>query len=83
MSHVTLKQLIGTALVDREFCDGLMNGKRATILAGLDLTREERDLVASWCAESVQELAVSAYDWLRDREISTPTGVGGYAAGSR
>ncbi len=83
MSHVILKQLVGAALVDREFCDGLMNGKRATLLAGFDLTGEERDLVASWCADSVQELAVCVYNWLQDGEMSTPTGVGRYSAGSR
>ncbi len=83
MSHVTLKQLIGAALVDREFCDGLMNGKRATILAGLDLTGEERALVASWCAVSVQELAVSVYNWVQDGEMSTPTGTGYPAPRSR
>jgi len=73
MSQVTLKRLIGTALVDREFCDGLMNGKRRTLLAGFNLTAEEHDVVASSKAESVQELASSVHDWLRDQETPIPS----------
>jgi hypothetical protein len=68
MSQVTLKRLIGTALVDREFCDGLMNGKRRTLLAGFNLTAEEHAVIASSKAESVQELASSVHDWLKDQE---------------
>ncbi len=73
MSQVTLKRLIGTALVDREFCDGLMNGKRCTLLAGFDLTQEEYDVVASSETESVQELASCVHDWLKDQEAPIPS----------
>ena len=73
MSQVTLKRLIGTALVDREFCDGLMNGQRCTLLAGFDLTPEEYDVVASLETESVHELVSSVHDWLKDQEAPIPT----------
>lgn len=68
MSHVNLKQLVGTALVDREFCDGLLNGKRAALLAGFDLTPEEHEVVVSLQTQSVQELATCVYDWLEAQE---------------
>ncbi len=73
MSHVTLKQLVGAALVDREFSDGLMNGKRATLLAGFDLSPEERDVVASVKTESVRELASCVHDWLKGQESAIPS----------
>lgn len=68
MSHVNLKQLVGTALVDREFCDGLLNGKRAALLAGFDLTPEEHEVVVSLQTQSVQELATCVYDWLETQQ---------------
>lgn len=73
MSHVTLKQLVGAALVDREFSDGLMNGKRAMLLAGFDLTPEERDVVATVRTESVRDLASCVHDWLKDQETPIPS----------
>jgi hypothetical protein len=73
MSQVTLKRLIGAALVDREFCDGLMNGKRCTLLAGFDLTPEEYDVIASFKTESVRELAGCVHDWLKDQEAPIPS----------
>ncbi len=67
MSRTALKRLIGAALVDRELCDGLMNGKRLALLADFDLTGEEREILLSGEARSVQELATTVHSWLKER----------------
>jgi hypothetical protein len=66
MSQLTLKQLVGVALLDREFCDGLMNGKRAELLTGLDLTEEERKVVTSLESGSIREFVGSLGKWIND-----------------
>lgn len=65
MSRMALRQLVGAALVDRELCEGLMNGQRSTLLAGFDLTDEERDVVASLETESLRDLVSVVHDWLK------------------
>jgi len=67
MSQMALKRLIGAALVDRELCKGLMNGKRSMLLADFDLTDEEREVVASFETDSVRELASSVHNWLKEQ----------------
>ena len=64
MSSTVLQILIGTALVDRDFCEELLNGKRPAILAGFDLTDEEREVVLASEADSIQEFAVGLCEWL-------------------
>jgi hypothetical protein len=68
MSQVTLKRLVGLALLDREFCDGLMNGKRSELLGGLDLSEEEQEVVTSLQSGSIQEFAGSLCQWISDPE---------------
>jgi hypothetical protein len=58
MSEITLHTLIGTALIDSEFRDKLLNGKRPSLLEELDLTNTERKTVLGIEAKSVQEFAV-------------------------
>jgi hypothetical protein len=64
MSKMVLQTLIGTALVNPEFCEDLLNGKRPTILAEFDLTDEEREFALAIETDSVQEFAVGLYEWL-------------------
>ncbi|MGD2143156.1 MAG: hypothetical protein PVF54_01620 [Anaerolineae bacterium] len=68
MSEIMLKQLIGIAVLDRGFCDGLMNGRRCGLLAEFDLTEEEREIVESSNAESVRGFAGRVHGWLRRQE---------------
>lgn len=72
MSRTTMKCLIGTALVDRDFCEDLLDGGRSQVLSGFDLTREEREVITSLEANSIQELAGQLHEWLRDREKPRP-----------
>ncbi|RLC65882.1 MAG: hypothetical protein DRI48_05995 [Chloroflexi bacterium] len=61
MSSTAIQSLIGTALIDRKFCQELLNGKRATILAEFDLTTEERNVALEINAETIHEFAVALY----------------------
>lgn len=64
MSATALQALIGTALVDREFCEELLNGKRPTLLAEFDLSDEEREVVLTIETDSIQEFAIGLYEWI-------------------
>jgi len=64
MSQLTLKRLVGLALLDQEFCDGLMNGKRSALLAGFDLTEEEREVIMCLESSSIRDMARSLCAWL-------------------
>jgi hypothetical protein len=64
MSATVLQTLIGTALVDREFGEQLLNGKRPVLLTEFDLTDEEREVVLTIKADSIQEFAAGLYKWL-------------------
>lgn len=64
MSKMALQALIGTALVDRTFCEELLNGKRPTLLAEFNLTDEERKVALDIKTDCVQKFAVGLYEWL-------------------
>jgi hypothetical protein len=66
MSQLTLKRLVGLALLDREFCEGLMNGQRPVLLAGFELTEEEREVVTSLECSSMREFVGSLCAWIND-----------------
>jgi hypothetical protein len=83
MSQLTLKQLVGLALLDREFCAGLLNGRRSAILVGLDLTEEERKVVTSLESGSMREFAGSLCKWINDPETPIPVETERSAVGAR
>ncbi len=64
MSSIALRTLVGTALIDREFCEEFMNGRRPTILADFDLTDEEREVVLTIKTECIQEFVARLYERL-------------------
>ncbi len=64
MSKTALQALIGTALVDQEFCEDLMNGKRPVVLADFDLTDAEREAALAMKVDSVKEFAIGLCEWL-------------------
>ena len=72
MSQIALQSLIGTALIDRDFCKGLLNKKRPALLAGFDLTGEERKIVTAIEAGSIREFADRLYEWLKDQDGFAP-----------
>ncbi len=64
MSSRTLQTLVGTALIDHEFCEELLDGRHPAILAKFDLTDEEREVILAIKADSIQEFTVKLYEWL-------------------
>ncbi len=64
MSKVALQAVIGTALVDRQFCEEFLDGKRPAILAQFDLTDEERETALAMRSNSIQEFARGMCDWM-------------------
>lgn len=63
-SAVAVQMLIGTALIDREFCERLLGNRTSNLLAGFDLTDKERRSVLAAEADSVQELVIDLYERL-------------------
>ena len=64
MSKIALQTIVGTAFVDRTFCDEFLDGKRPAILAEFDLTDEERQVVSSIDTRSIREFAMGLCDQL-------------------
>ena len=68
MSVQQLNVLVGTAVVDPQFQEALLNGQRREMIAPFELTDEERGVVLSIQAENLQDFAQILHDWLRERE---------------
>lgn len=64
MSHPALQQLIGRAIVDKEFCVQLLNGRRAAAVAEFRLTDAERDAVLGIRAGTLEEFAAKLDQWI-------------------
>jgi hypothetical protein len=71
MSQMTLHTLVGTALIDPEFCHDLLNGRRHALLAEFDLTDEEREVVMLVEADSIQQFAAQLCEWLKAQDGCT------------
>jgi len=63
MSFDALQTLVGTAIVDRNFCDLLLRSP-ADAVRGFDLSDEERDLVCGIRAMDLQQFAAQLHWWL-------------------
>jgi hypothetical protein len=83
MSQLMLKRLVGLALLDQEFCDGLMNGKRSALIAGFDLTEEEQEIVTSLESGSIREFAGSLCKWMNEPETAVSLKIDCSAVGAR
>ena len=64
MSKMALQALVGTALLDREFCDELLNGGRPVLLAEFDLSDEEQEVALTIETGSIQGFAIGLYERL-------------------
>ena len=68
MSSTALQALIGTALIDHEFCKGLLNARRLTLLTQFDLTDKEREILSTIKANSIYTFAVNLHERLTDQK---------------
>jgi hypothetical protein len=72
MSEIALRSLIAHAVVDRQLCRKLLNGERLQVLAGFDLSEQERAVLSSLRADSLQTFAAQLETWMQTE--------GGYAS---
>ena len=63
MANAGLIDLLGGAVTDRQFRAELLHNPRS-VLAAFDLTREERDVIASIRAASFEDFAAQLYGWM-------------------
>ena len=59
-----LQTLLGTAMIDSQFCELLLNGRRQELLPKFKLTDEEHRFVLDIKADSLQGLAAAVDQWL-------------------
>lgn len=74
MAGRTLDLIIGLALVDESFCQGLLSNS-SDILADFELAPDERDALACVHADSLEEFAKQLWDRLQstgETEDRTP-----------
>ncbi len=56
--------LLGTAMIDGQFCERLLNGQRQELLPKFKLTDEEHRFVLGIKVDSLQGLAAAVDQWL-------------------
>jgi hypothetical protein len=66
--YPALEEIVGHAIIDREFCAGLLNGKRARLISRFNLTPEETQAVMSIRADSLQAFAGQLYRWIEAQQ---------------
>ena len=66
--YPALEDIVGHAIIDREFCAGLLNGKRARLISRFNLTPEETQAVMSIRADSLQAFAGQLYRWIEAQQ---------------
>ena len=59
-----LQTLLGTALIDGQFCERLLNGQRQELLPKFQLTDEEHRFLMGVKADSLQGFAAAVDQWL-------------------
>lgn len=70
MSIQALERMVGTALVDPTFRQALLDGHRSEVIAGFELTDEERDLVLGIQARKLDGFARVLANWLDEQEAA-------------
>jgi len=69
MAYPALEEVVGCAIIDREFRAGLLNGKRARLLGQFNLTPEENQLLLSIRADSLEAFAGQLYAWIEAQQM--------------
>lgn len=67
-----LEEVVGSAIIDRDFRAGLLNGKRARLLSQFDLSPEEHQVLMNIRAESLESFARQLYGWVESQHAKRP-----------
>ena len=73
MSEHAIHEIIGTAIVDQEFCRTLLEGDRAALLTTFDLLPAERRKLLAIQAHDLHTFAQQVYDWRIQARLETVT----------
>ncbi len=76
MSCRELNRLIGTAMVEPRFREVLLGDRREEALGAFDLTPEEKAVLLSIQAPTLQGFAQALYHWMSARNGALPFPVG-------
>jgi hypothetical protein len=63
-----MQQLVGVAVVDRHFCQLVLNGGRRELLAQFELSPEEQEKILAIQADSLVGFAGELERWLNARD---------------
>ncbi len=64
MAYTELEEIVGHAIIDRNFRADLLNGSRASALARFNLSPEEKQALMSIRAESLESFAGQLVGWM-------------------
>ncbi|HJW83954.1 MAG TPA: Os1348 family NHLP clan protein [Anaerolineae bacterium] len=68
MGYPALEEVVGHAIIDREFRAGLLNGTRARLLSQFNLTPDETQVLMSIRADSLEAFAGQLYRWIEAQQ---------------
>jgi hypothetical protein len=68
VNHSVLEEVVGQALIDRDFRAGLLNGSRARLLSRFSLTPEETQVLMSIRADSLEAFAGQLDRWIESQQ---------------
>ena len=68
MGYPALEEVVGHAIIDREFRAGLLNGKRARLLSQFNLSPDETQVLMSIRADSLEAFAGQLYRWIEAQQ---------------
>jgi len=64
MAYAELEEVVGHAIIDRNFCADLLNGSRARALSRFNLSPEEKQALMNIHAESLESFAGQLVGWI-------------------
>ena len=73
MFHPVLEEVVGNAIIDREFRAGLLNGKRARLIHRFNLSPEETQVIMNIRADSLESFAGQLHRWIEGQQIRSPS----------
>jgi hypothetical protein len=69
MAYAGLEEVVGHAIIDRNFRADLLNGARANALSRFTLTAEEQQALMSIRAESLESFAGQLSGWIDAQQV--------------
>ena len=72
MAYAELEEVVGHAIIDRDFRADLLNGSRAQVLSRFNLSPEEKQALMNIRAESLESFAGQLAGWM-DAQLQPAT----------